>query len=57
VDAALPAVGHPVRQRSERDVVVRSDHLRDEFGLTRAEAVPALEILAGQGLQVAAGSR
>jgi DNA-binding CsgD family transcriptional regulator len=38
-----------------RDVAVRSDHLRDEFGLTRAEAALALEILAGQGLQVAAG--
>jgi hypothetical protein len=29
-----------------RDVAVRSDHLRDEFGLTRAEAALALEILA-----------
>jgi DNA-binding CsgD family transcriptional regulator len=38
----------------ERDVAIRSDHLRDEFGLTRAEAALALEILAGQGLQVAA---
>jgi DNA-binding CsgD family transcriptional regulator len=38
-----------------RDVAVRSDHLRDELGLTRAEAALALEILAGQGLQVAAG--
>jgi DNA-binding CsgD family transcriptional regulator len=39
----------------ERDVAIRSAHLRDEFGLTRAEAALALEILAGQGLQVAAG--
>ena len=38
----------------ERDVAVRSDHLRDEFGLTRAEAALALEILAGRGLQIAA---
>jgi DNA-binding CsgD family transcriptional regulator len=38
----------------ERDVAVRSEHLRHEFGLTRAEAALALEILAGRGLQVAA---
>ena len=38
----------------ERDVAVRSDHLREEFGLTRAEAALALEILAGRGLQIAA---
>ncbi len=38
----------------ERDIAVRSDHLREEFGLTRAEAALALEILAGRGLQVAA---
>jgi DNA-binding CsgD family transcriptional regulator len=38
----------------ERDVAIRSEHLRDEFALTRAEAALALEILAGRGLQVAA---
>ena len=38
----------------ERDVAIRSEHLRDEFGLTRAEAALTLEILAGRGLQVAA---
>lgn len=38
----------------EREVAIRSEHLRDEFGLTRAEAALTLEILAGRGLQVAA---
>ena len=38
----------------ERDVAIRSEHLRDEFGLTRAEAALALELVPGRGLQVAA---
>jgi DNA-binding CsgD family transcriptional regulator len=39
----------------ERQIAIRSERLRDEFGLTRAEAALALEIVAGQGLQAAAG--